>query len=349
MSEVSAAAAPAPAAPAAAPATLGALMTAPDAPEVSAVENDSGDSGDDAAEARRKAREVLFSDKEPEEALADAEKPEKKTEPEKKPEPEPEAKEDEVQLSKKWAKVRAQEDRLVKRQKEFAEQQRAFEATKTEFESLKSKLTEERALVTSDPVQFLASQGWTKDRIVEWIQSDGKVDPEILVKQFSEKHQKELEELKAERERERQELMLEKQARQIETLKSQLDAEVSVMAKEPDFALLQKFIAKKGEAGVQKRVRDIIAQVWNQKKEVVDPRDVLVYLERELAEIQLGDSPGQVPAARPANPAAVEPKPITNQATSQRTVVPVDYDETDPEARRARAAAILRGEIQADE
>jgi hypothetical protein len=347
---VSEAAAPVVATPAVPPPTLGALMTAPDAPEAATLDTgESGDSGDEAADARRKAREVLFSDKEPEEASADADKSKGAKPAEKKPELEPEVKEDEVQLSKKWAKVRAQEDRLVKRQKEFAEQQRAFEASKSEVESLKTKLAEREAQM-NDPVKFLAAAGWTKDRIVEWIQSDGKVDPEILVKQFSEKHQKELEELKAERERERQELLVEKQSRQLETLKHELDTEVATMAKtDPEFALLQKFIAKKGEAGVQKRVRDIIAQVFNQKKQVVDPRDVLVYLERELAEIQLGDSPGQVPAARPANPVAVEPKPITNQATSQRTVVPVEYDESDPEARRARAAAILRGEIQADD
>lgn len=339
------AAAPAPAAPAAPPPTLGELMTAPDAPDAGAAEADSGDSGDEAAEARRKAREVLFSDKEPEEAAADAEKkPEAKTEPEKKPEPEKpkdERSEDEIALSREWRKFR--QDR-----KAFEADQKKFKATVEGLTQREAKIAEREAQM-NDPVQFLAAAGWTKDRIVEWIQSDGKVDPEILVKQFSEKHQKELEELKAERERERQELMQEKQTRQLETLKHELDAETVSMLKDPEFSLLQKFVAKKGEAGVQKRVRDIIAQVWNQKKEVVDPRDVLVYLERELAEIQLGDAPGQVPAVKSANPAAVEPKPITNQATSQRTVVPVDYDETDPEARRARAAAILRGEIQADE
>lgn len=334
------AAAPAPAA----PSTLGALMTAPEAPETGAVEADSGDSGDDAAVARRKAREVLFSDKEPEEALAEVEKKEAK--PEAKPEPEkpkePERSEDEIALSREWRKFR--QDR-----KAFDAQSREFKAKTESFAQRETKLAEREAQM-NDPVQFLAAAGWTKDRIVEWIQSDGKVDPEILVKQFSEKHQKELEELKAEREREREELKLEKQGRQLETLKHELDTEVASMAKtDPEFALLQKFIAKKGEAGVQKRVRDIIAQVWNQKQQVVDPRDVLVYLERELAEIQLGDAPGQAPAVKSANPAAVEPKPITNQATSQRTVVPVEYDESDPEARRARAAAILRGEIPADD
>ncbi len=339
------AAAAVPAAPAAAPpTTLGAIMTAPDAPDTGAPEADSGDSGDEAAAARRKAREVLFSDKEPEEG---AEEPaeQKKPEPEKKAEPEkpkePERSEDEIALSREWRKFR--QDR-----KAFDAQSKELKAKAESFTQREAKIAEREAQM-NDPVQFLAAAGWTKDRIVEWIQSDGKVDPEILVKQFSEKHQKELEELKAERERERQELMLEKQGRQLETLKHELDAETVSMLKEPEFSLLQKFVAKKGEAGVQKRVRDIIAQVWNQKQQVVDPRDVLVYLERELAEIQLGDAPGQVPAVKPANPAAVEPKPITNQATSQRTVVPVDYDETDPEARRARAAAILRGEIPADE
>lgn len=346
------------AAPAVAPTatpTLGSLMAAGDPSPAPVTTPEAGDAGgDDAdpvAEARKKARELLFNgveaevdeNGEPVEAKPAAEKP---PEPEKKPEAEkPEG--DEVALSKEWRRLRAQEDRLVKRQKEFAETQRSLESKTAELETRAAKLAEREAQM-NDPVAFLQSAGWDKDRIVQWIQGDGKVDPEILVKQLSDRHQKEMEELRAEREREREQLQTEKQQREFQRLGAELDHETSTMLKDADFPLLQRFTARKGEAGVQKRVKDIIAKVWQEKRTVVDPREALVYLERELAEVQLTDSPGQVPAARPANPAAVEPKPITNQATSQRTVVPQE-DEDNLDGWRARARKIMRGEIPADE
>jgi hypothetical protein len=295
-------------------------------------------------DARRAARELLFSDKPDEEAPeegAEPEAPKVEAKPELEPEKpkEPERSEDEIALSRQWKRFR--QDR-----KEFDAKQREFESKAKSYEEREAKIAAREARM-SDPVAFLAESGWTKDKIVEFIQSDGKVDPEILVKQFSEKHQRELEELRAESAREREALKHEQNARQLATLKAKLDDYVvTAVSSEPDFKLLQRFVAKKGEAGVQTRVRDIIAKVWNEKQQTIDPRDVLVYLEAELAEIQLGDSPGQPPAVKPANAAAAEPRPITNQATSQRTVVPVDYDEDDPEARRQRAAAIWRGEAE---
>lgn len=293
------------------------------------------------SDARAEARKLLFSESEPEAAPEEAEpaaeaapEPEKPKVEEKKDE----RSEDEIALSKQWKRFRQDRkefDAKVKADTQRAEQLAAREA------ALKGR--EERH---ADPIAYLNAAGWTKDKIIEFIQSDGKVDPEILIKQLGEKHQRELEELRAERQREHEALTHERTARELENLKSQLDTEVSTMVKEDDFKLLQRFTAKKGEAGVQKRVRDIIAEVWNKKKQVLDPRDVLVYLENELAEIQLGDAPGQLPAVQSAKAAAAEPRPITNQSTSQRTVIPSNYDEEDPEARRERAQKILRGEIE---
>lgn len=346
MSEISAA--PVVATPVAAPPPNAAE---PAAPEVAAGAGEPGDDADPVAEARRKARELLFNGVEAEVdehgepvEVKPEPKPEAKTEPEAKP---AEKDGDEVALSKKWAKFRAQETRLVERQKAHAAEQKAFESKTKEFAAREAKLAEREAQM-NDPIAFMQSAGWDKDRIVQWIQGDGKVDPEILVKQLSDRHQKEMEELRAERERERNELQTEKQNREFQRLGAELDRETSAMLQEADFPLLQRFTAKKGEQGVQKRVKDIIAAVWREKQTVVDPREALAYLERELAEVQLSDSPGQVPAARPANPAAVEPKPITNQATAQRTVVPQE-DDDNLDGWRARARKIMRGEIQADE
>lgn len=292
------------------------------------------------ADARAEARKLLFSDKEEPETPTETEEPKVETKPEepKSEEKKDERSEDEIALSKQWKRFR--QDRKEFDAKVKADAQRAEDLTRREA-ALK-----EREEKHADPIAYLSAMGWSKDRIVEFIQSDGKVDPEILIKQLGDKHQRELEELRAERQREQEALKNERTARELENLKSQLDSEVSAMVKEDDFKLLQRFTAKKGEAGVQKRVRDIIAEVWNKKKEVVDPRDVLVYLENELAEIQLGDAPGQLPAVQSAKAAAAEPRPITNQSTSQRTVIPSNYDEEDPEARRERAQKILRGEIE---
>lgn len=299
-------------------------------------------SDDDPGERRRKAREILFAKEEPAEGDEPAEvklapKVEPKTEPEKPKEQEARS-DDEIALSREWKKFR--QDR-----KAFDAQSKEFKAKSEAFAEREAKLAAREAKL-NDPVAFLAESGWTKDKIVEFIQSDGKVDPEVLVKQFSEKHQRELEELRAERKREQEALEFEKNQRKLDQLGAQLDAEVATMVDGETYPLLKRFVAKKGMKSIQTRVRDAIAKVFQQKQEVVAPEDALAYFENELAEIQLGDAPGQLPAVQSAKAAAVEPNPITNQATSQRVVVPSQYDETDPEARRRRAKAILDGEIE---
>lgn len=318
-----------------------AAVALPAAPEAPVATPDA--SADPVADARAEARKLLFEGKS-EESGGD----EEPTKPEGQPKPKPEEKPDEdLVQSKKWAKLRAQEDRLVKRQKEFAEEQKAWgERTKT-IEAREAAIAEREALV-NDPLALLSKAGWTKEKIVEWIQSDGKVDPELLIKQISEKHQREIEELRAERAREREELEGTKRQREFQRVEGALYAAVSDELKSgEDLGLLQKLIAKnpKQEAFLQRRVGEVIRTVWDKTQEVVAPRDALLYLQQELAAIQLAD-PGPAPAVKPANPAAVEPRPITNQATSQRSVQPLsNYDESDPEARRARARAVLSGEL----
>jgi hypothetical protein len=314
---------------------------------------------------RAKARELLFSGKSDEEVDADATdhvaKPKAKAEPEKpKAEPEKPKEDVDIEISRRYAKVDAQEKRLKEHRKEFETEKNTFT---TERESL-LKEKQELESVKNNPIDFLSKAGWSKEKIVEWIQGDGRVDPEILVKQLDEKHQRELAELRAERQREKDEFETEQEGRRrqrdLQRVEGELNTEVkSLVMTDAELGVLKRLIDKKPEkfeAFVQKRVGAIIAEVWTKtlnkgehegtgRGEVVDPRDALLYLQRELAELQL-DSPGQVPAVKSANPAAVEPTPITNHATSQRTVQAVTYDETDPEARRARAAAILAGEIE---
>ncbi len=330
-------------APAAAPPVAPAATEAPATPDVSGGDDSGGE--DSVAVARRKAREILFAAEEPSDAAETdgdeepkpkpVEKPEAKAEPEKPKEAD--RSEDEIALSRQWKRFR--QDR-----KELDAKFREFEAKGKAFEEREAKLAAREAK-HADPIAYLSELGWTKEKIVEFIQSDGKVDPELLVKQFSEKTQRELEELRAERQREKEQLELERTQRKLDSLAAQLDAEVATMVDGEAYPLLKRFAAKKGIQGIQGRVRDAIARVWQQKQEVVAPEDALAYFENELAEIQLGDAPGQLPAVQSAKAAAVEPKPITNQATSQRVVVPSQYDENDPEQRRRRAKAILDGEI----
>lgn len=336
---------PAPAAPAPPPAATD-TPAAPDAVETPAASDDSGGDGEDEyVKRRREARKILFDPEEPAEPAEPTEdkpkepkepKVEAKTEPEKPKEPE--RTEDEIALSRQWKRFRQDRKELDSKVREFETRTKSIEEREAKLAARESK--------HADPLAYLMEMGWTKDKVVEWIQSDGKVDPEILVKQFSEKHQRELEELRAERQREKEQLELEKNQRKLEALGAELDAEVATMVGGgEEYPLLKKFAAKKGIKSIQTRVRDAIARVWQQKQEVVAPEAALAYFENELAEIQLGDAPGQLPAVQSAKAAAVEPKPITNQATSQRVVVPSQYDETDPEARRRRAKAILDGEI----
>lgn len=312
--------------------------------------------GDELEVTRAKAREILFSDKSDDEIATELGELAEKVEPtkpkvEEKPKPEEKPK-DEVELSKKWARLSAQEDRLVARQKQAAE-------TLKQLEAREAAIAEREALA-KDPVEFLSKQGWDKDRIVKWIQDDGKIDPEVMVKQLDEKYRTEIENLKKEREQERQELESTRRTRDMERVEGALNDEVMQLAKtDAELGVLKRLVEKnpqKFEPFIQKRVGTIIREVWNKtfnkgehegtnRGTVVDPRDALLYLQTELAELQLAD-PGQAPAVRSANPVAVEPTPITNQATSQRQVRPVTYDETDPEARRAHSKRILDGEIE---
>lgn len=298
---------------------------------------DEGD-GDELSVARRKAREILFAKEEPEEG---AEEPPAPAPAPPKVEEKPK---DEIALSKEWARVSAQEKRLKEKQRVYLEQNTALQG---EREAVLKAKQEHEALI-NDPVAFLSKAGWDKDKIVQWIQSDGKVEPEILIKQLSEKHQREMEELRSERKREQEELNLTRQTREMERVEGELGQEVKTMVStDPELAILKRLVSKdpkKFEAFIDGRVKKIITDVWKKSKQAVDPRDALLYLQSELAELQLAD-PGQAPAVKPATPAAVEPTPITNQATASRTVRPVEYDESDPEQRRARAAKILAGEI----
>lgn len=305
----------------------------PTTPEAVTGPSDEGDDGDEVAVARRKAREILFSETgEPE--------PEKPKQAEKKPEEKPK---DETDLSRGFAKLHAQEKRLDAKRAEFTQQQEAFKRQSEEFQA-KAKDIE---LAYSDPVQFLAKAGWSKDQIIKWIQSDGKVEPEILIKQLSDKHQQEMEALRKEREREREELEGTRRQRELERVDSELSAEVRTLySSDAELSLLNQLAQKSPKQAklIDSRVKQIISEVWKKSQQAVDPRDALLYLQQELTELQLG--PGQAPVVTSTNPAAVEPRPITNSATSQRTVRPTQYDESDPEARRARAAAILAGEIE---
>lgn len=329
-----------------APAAVGAGIDSSAVDGVVGPSPDAGD-GDETETARAKAREILFSDKTDEEVeaeLAKVAKPAETTKPAEQPK-------DEVALSKKWAKLTAQEDRLVERQKKAAESIKSLEAREAAII--------EREQLAADPVAFLQKQGWDKDRIVKWIQDDGKIDPETMVKQLDEKYRTEIANLKKEREQERLELENTRRTREMSDVENELNQEVLHLAKTDDeLGVLKRLTEKnpkKFEPFIQKRVGSIIAEAWRKtfnqgefegtnKGMVVDPRDAMLYLQAELAELQLAD-PGQVPAVRSANPVAVEPTPITNQATSQRNVRPSTYDETDPEARRAHAQRILDGEI----
>lgn len=333
------------------PAPAAALVNSP-APEgadgsseaADAVVGPSADDGDPEA-LRAKARELLFSGKSEEEVEAEL-APKAKPAAVEKPKVD-----DDIALSKQWARLTAQETRLKERQKAHLTE---VESLKAEREMLLKERSEREAL-QNDPVAFLQKAGWDKEKIVQWIQSDGKIEPELLIKQISEKHQKEIEELRAERSKERTELDNARRERAKAETEAALGDEVLHMSKsDPELTDLRRLLEKnpkKFEPFIKNRVGSILQEVWKKtfdpatgKGTLVDPREALVYLQAELAELQL--APGQAPAARTANPGAVEPSPITNHATSQRTVRSVDYDEMDPEARRARSEAFLRGEIE---
>lgn len=296
--------------------------------------------GDVVTDARAEARKVLFEGgEEPAAAPAAPKTPEA-------PKPEP----TETDLSRGFSRLSAQEKRLKERQREFLAEQESFKKQREEYEA--------RTKFDNDPIAFLEKQGWSKDKIVEWIKGDGKVDPEILYKQLAEQSKKQIDDLRAEREQERRELESQRQQRRKDETEYQIgEKSLKLTREDPELGDLKRLAEKnpgKFEPFIKRRVGEIMRQVWEKTYDpqtrqgtLVDERDALVYLQSELAELQLG--PAQGPAVQSAKPGAVEPRPITNQASSQRVVQPVKYDESDPQARRDRARKILEGELDPDE
>lgn len=285
-------------------------------------------------DARAKAREILFAKgEEPE-----PEKSEVKPEPPKKPEEPP----PETEISKRYAKVHAQEKRLSERQK-------AFLAEQETFKSRAQQLEQREALAKSDPVAFLEQTGWTKDQIIDWIRSDGKIEPEKLIKDLDSKYQQEIQRMREEREAEKAALEQERRQRDVQKVEQMLVDEVTHHLGSGRFPILASITQGDAEerGSLDQRVKEITLQVFQKTKKAVEPHEVLEYLEGRWAKT-VSRLPGQAPAVKSASPVAVEPKPITNEATASRTVRPVDYDELDPEQRQARVQAILRGEIEPD-
>lgn len=316
-------------APAAAPAAP------PPPPPVEAPET-----GDIVEDARAEARKILFEKRE-EEAEAEAKKPEPAApKVEEKPK-EPDQPSD-TEVSRRFAKVHAQEKRLSERQKAFLAEQESFKAAREEVESLRSR-------AKADPVAFLEQTGWTKDQVIDWIRSDGKIAPEQLIKDLDSKYQQEIQKMREEREAEKLAFEREKAQRSVQKVEQMLTDEVTALLGEGKYPILASITGGDAEerSSLDHKVREITMQIWHKTKKAVEPHEVLAYLEGRWAKT-VARLPGQAPAVRSANPVAVEPKPITNAATAERTVRPDDYDELDPEQRQARVAAILRGEIEPD-
>lgn len=291
-------------------------------------------------DARAKAREILFAKgEEPEgEGAPAAEKPKEAP----KPEPEKPKELDEAKLSKRFAKVDAQEKRLSERQKAFLAEQEGF---KTRVEQLEQRET----LAKQDPVAFLEQTGWTKDQIIDWIRSDGKIEPEKLIKDLDSKYQQEIQRMREEREAERASFEQEKRQRDVQKVEQMLVDEVSHHLGSGKFPILASITQGDAEerGSLDQRVKEITLQVFRKTQKAVEPHEVLEYLEGRWAKT-VSRLPGQAPAVKSATPVAVEPKPITNAATAERSVRPVEYDELDPEQRQVRVQAILRGEIEPD-
>lgn len=301
-----------------------------EAPEPGSAEADTGDVVEDA---RAKARKILFDKEQEEEA---APKVEAKPEP-KKEEPPPE-----TELSKKFAKVHAQETRLKEKQKAFLAEQDAWKPRVQELE-------QKEQLAKADPVAFLERAGWTKDQIIEWIRSDGKIEPEKLIKDLDSKYQQEIQRMREEREAEKQAFEQEKRQREVSKVEQMLTDEVSHHLGTGKYPILASIVNGDAEerGSLDHKVREITMQIWKKTQKAVEPHEVLEYLEGRWAKT-VARLPGQAPAVKSATPVAVEPRPITNSATAERSVQPDTYDELDPEQRAARAAAILRGEIEPD-
>jgi hypothetical protein len=326
------------------------------------VDGGAGDSGDDAGDfeafdrgaALEQASKVMDGE-EPEAA------PEAAPEPEKTPEEltdeerqanrrkklsDDKGKLDQDKLDNAFAKLTAEGKRLRAKAEAHKAERAQFDEAKARYDAAINQAAErvnakEAAQLKFDeemktsPLGALERAGWTVEKLVKWIQNDGKSTPEDMIestradydKRFTEQQAK-LAELEANIQKRQFEAVArsyqEKATRQMAELMPQYEL-VSKYDLQTEVApkILQKLTHIYREGGE-------LNDVKYPKGTALDPKVVLDHFEAQEAKqlARFGFRPGQAGAANSAaKPGASQPKALSNSDTSSRSVKPPSDDD----------------------
>jgi hypothetical protein len=348
------------------------------APAVGAAEAPEVESFDRQA-ALAEARSIMGADEEPATPEPDteeetAEKPEAKPE-EAKPDDEDdktkkrreklsdeEGKLKQDKLDAAFAKLTAEGRRLRSKVEAFKAEKATFDTAKAQYDSAVEQaaqrvMQQEQEFNTrkdrarKEPLAAFEELGWTVEKLVKFIQNDGKHTPEDLIEKTRSEYDQRIQEQEARLEELNNSI---KKGRFEQAAKSYETRAVETMRELlPKYELVSKFdlqteIAPKVLQNIAHIYREggVIDGVQYPKGTALDPKTILDYFEKQesAALSRYGFRPGQAGAtASVAKPGAAQPKPLSNADTSSRSVKTVDDDAAfDREAALAEAMRMLQ-------
>lgn len=276
----------------------------------------------------------------------------------------PEGKLSQDKLDNAFAKLTAEGRRLRSRAEEHKANVASFEAAKAQYDAAietHAQRVQARdkehddflARMKKDPLGALEKSGWTVEKLVAWIQNDGKHTPESLIEDTRSKYDTEIAELK----KQQQELQEGIKKSRFESAAGEYQAKAikTMEGLMPSYEFISKYDLK---TEVAPKVLQNIAYIYREggkvgdktypKGTALDPKVVLDYFEAQTAKevSRFGVRPGQAGAASSAaKPGAGQPKTLSNADTGARGVRTEDDDDSvfDREAALRRVNQMLNG------
>jgi hypothetical protein len=262
-------------------------------------------------------------------------------------------------LSRGFAKLKDQEERLARRYETWQGEVKAKEAELAKFKEERAAFETKREVYYKNPEQLLADHGWDVDKFVQYVMSDGKVPPDVLARQLQDQHKadlektrKEIEELKSVRQREEDAQLASEYDRQVATRVESIIGKDDAFLPEAaeSYPMFLRVIEEFGRDEVLEDVKRALIKHHQDTGQVVDPLRAVMYLDRAYRQrfpkmaSKLGGNPAQNGAGASANSGAEKPRQLTTSDRSDiGTPSEEELDQMTPEERRARATRIFQG------
>lgn len=266
----------------------------------------------------------------------------------------------EEELSKSWTAYRAKQKRLVAERAAFAEEQRKSTERQATLDKRQAELDSIETEGKTNPVKALERLGYTKDQVLEFLASDGKIPPEVMLKNAAAEQQKKLDDIQKKldeqtaeaEERKKASIEAQRQQERVSVERGVAESMVDVLVQEKAKYPTLLRVAQKAGPEALKMVLNEVAEHFKKTKNVLAISDAMVQVEQALkahaaifvdaqAAAAVADT-RQAGAVEPANPGNIEP--ISSKTANARGVLakkPVE-ELTDDEAMEL-ATAQLKG------